>query len=65
MDPQDSQDSPIQTKELKRGHQSFVVPESSQKLRACTQCGLVKTQQEWTIQKICENCGPLKHAPSR
>ena len=38
-------------------HAEFVVPHDRTKLKACSRCFLLKTEQQWKADSKCENCG--------
>ena len=48
--------------EERKGDQEcqFVVPKSSKQLKACLKCGLMKTHDEWVVDRSCQNCGPFR-----
>lgn len=39
-----------------------MVPNSKNKLKACSKCHLLKSEEQWK-DKYCENCGNVEHNP--
>ena len=38
----------------------FVIPQERTKLKACSKCFLLKTDDQWKKDSKCENCGVFK-----